>query len=44
MQVILRITVVSIHAPRAGGDYFTHVFRARLGIVSIHAPRAGGDG
>ena len=35
--------IISIHAPRAGGDLpfifeFTH-----SSIISIHAPRAGGD-
>ena len=33
---------ISIHAPRAGGDY-CNVGRYRDALISIHAPRAGGD-
>ena len=34
--------VVSIHAPRVGGDCFMFLLRYRV-PVSIHAPRVGGD-
>ena len=34
--------LISIHAPRAGGDHKRHRNRGRRAI-SIHAPRAGGD-
>ena len=34
--------MISIHAPRAGGDLTVWVIRFGLSI-SIHAPRAGGD-
>ena len=34
--------IISIHAPRAGGDDL-HRQRPRRGEISIHAPRAGGD-
>ena len=33
---------VSIHAPRAGRDFFVLVFESFF-VVSIHAPRAGRD-
>ena len=36
------ITIVSIHAPRAGRDPAEHIGLA-LNLVSIHAPRAGRD-
>ena len=34
--------LISIHAPREGGDYFTAPASHRFHI-SIHAPREGGD-
>ena len=34
---------ISIHAPRAGGDYVNRRCRQGLYCISIHAPRAGGD-
>ena len=34
--------MISIHAPRAGGDGNPHQKRIAVDI-SIHAPRAGGD-
>ena len=34
--------LISIHAPREGGDGFTMSNR-RCGHISIHAPREGGD-
>ena len=38
-----RREIVSIHAPRTGGDRRPHVYPG-LGVrVSIHAPRTGGD-
>ena len=37
-----KTAIISIHAPRAGGDRV--LFRAgAYGDISIHAPRAGGD-
>ena len=36
-------SLVSIHAPRAGGDSRSLLFNGALKRVSIHAPRAGGD-
>ena len=33
---------ISIHAPRAGGDYYEVTYNGDKNI-SIHAPRAGGD-
>mgnify|MGYP006911765297 CR=1 FL=1 len=35
---------ISIHAPRAGGDFILTSPRSVFSIISIHAPRAGGDG
>ena len=37
-----RYFLISIHAPREGGDVFMAVLLTSLGI-SIHAPREGGD-
>ena len=34
--------MISIHAPRAGGDK-KRLFIAKYEGISIHAPRAGGD-
>ena len=34
---------ISIHAPRAGGDYALRVNARPVTLISIHAPRAGGD-
>ena len=34
--------VISIHAPREGGDYTAGFYDGQLDI-SIHAPREGGD-
>ena len=34
--------MISIHAPRAGGDKSV-LLRGAPGYISIHAPRAGGD-
>ena len=35
-------TIISIHAPREGGDFeFTLLFVFL--VISIHAPREGGD-
>ena len=34
--------IISIHAPREGGDYFCRPAQRNPGI-SIHAPREGGD-
>ena len=35
-------TLISIHAPREGGDFYVEVHGGHIGI-SIHAPREGGD-
>ena len=35
---------ISIHAPRAGSDYFSFTTAKRARFISIHAPRAGSDG
>ena len=35
--------VISIHAPRAGGDLIHHFIVCCFALISIHAPRAGGD-
>ena len=35
--------VISIHAPRAGGDNERREAAETGGKISIHAPRAGGD-
>ena len=39
---LTRDQIISIHAPREGGDYFMAALLTSLGI-SIHAPREGGD-
>ena len=42
-DILRRRRQISIHAPRAGGDLFTHD-AVNIGYaISIHAPRAGGD-
>ena len=35
--------VISIHAPREGGDDMTFVVERLSSSISIHAPREGGD-
>ena len=35
--------VISIHAPRAGGDEWEALIHEWIHNISIHAPRAGGD-
>ena len=43
MPVILPTgVIISIHAPREGGDYHLPPFLAGF-LISIHAPREGGD-
>ena len=37
-----RHLLISIHAPREGGDYFLQ-FEDTETKISIHAPREGGD-
>ena len=39
----LNRAIISIHAPRAGGDEKT-MSKEHIERISIHAPRAGGDG
>ena len=41
MLPLVRI-VISIHAPREGGDFFDF-HAAKSQDISIHAPREGGD-
>ena len=36
------IHIISIHAPREGGDPLA-IFLGLVRIISIHAPREGGD-
>ena len=36
------VLMISIHAPREGGDHIVLVLLRNIGI-SIHAPREGGD-
>ena len=36
--------VISIHAPREGGDGRRRITGGRTIEISIHAPREGGDG
>ena len=38
----MRRILISIHAPRAGGDIIDSRYPS-MGLISIHAPRAGGD-
>ena len=40
--VVNSILLISIHAPREGGDN-DNAFDIRLANISIHAPREGGD-
>ena len=35
--------IISIHAPRAGGDFIPRYHNGKGVEISIHAPRAGGD-
>ena len=36
--------LISIHAPREGGDFMVVRVVPRISFISIHAPREGGDG
>ena len=38
-----REVLISIHAPRAGGDDMLNKTALAYWRISIHAPRAGGD-
>ena len=38
-----RITDISIHAAREGGDHIVFGVAVALGYISIHAAREGGD-
>ena len=40
--MVYRIPVISIHAPREGGDYYAATPVPKI-VISIHAPREGGD-
>ena len=35
--------LISIHAPREGGDFMVVRVVPRISFISIHAPREGGD-
>ena len=35
--------MISIHAPREGGDSLAVAQAGQVKIISIHAPREGGD-
>ena len=35
--------MISIHAPREGGDAMSEGYATALAFISIHAPREGGD-
>ena len=37
------ILIISIHAPREGGDVWNSSVRSVIISISIHAPREGGD-
>lgn len=39
-----KVGVISIHAPRVGGDRHHNQKTALEIAISIHAPRVGGDG
>ena len=39
----LLVTMISIHAPREGGDWRRPRLCAGQRVISIHAPREGGD-
>ena len=43
MVEIGKETIISIHAPRAGGDHKIFLWHHTEYTISIHAPRAGGD-
>ena len=38
------LTIISIHAPRAGRDQADAIYPGSTLEISIHAPRAGRDG
>ena len=37
------IIMISIHAPREGGDFVSQSTAETMTEISIHAPREGGD-
>ena len=39
---MVKIRIISIHAPREGGDAYDYTVELE-GEISIHAPREGGD-
>ena len=39
----IKVVNISIHAPRAGGDFLYIAKKIKVVNISIHAPRAGGD-
>ena len=41
--MVISPTLISIHAPREGGDRAFHIGYDLPGVISIHAPREGGD-
>ena len=42
-QIVSRFNVISIHAPRVGGDPPCSFLASLPIVISIHAPRVGGD-
>ena len=42
-RILATVTVISIHAPREGGDLKKEVETVKAAGISIHAPREGGD-
>ena len=44
MLLLLVKSVISIHAPREGGDLVNLGLFIVQPVISIHAPREGGDG
>ena len=43
MEAQRRHDMISIHAPREGGDGALNAYVLRSAAISIHAPREGGD-
>ena len=41
--MVQTVGLISIHAPREGGDYHLLALAFLVAIISIHAPREGGD-
>ena len=41
--IVMINQMISIHAPREGGDYYYRNRAPEINLISIHAPREGGD-